>query len=280
MTPRNPVGAAPTHDPRSDAPSPAAEEILLELIRELALATPAPRHDPFYGLDRPAGPSLRVLEQLTRHGDFRKYVHVLDVRAGVGGTARWLTRLYGCRAIALDPSPRAVAVGARLTRRARLTARVLGLAGVPWAVPARDGVFTQIWCVEALHDAALRRRTLAELFRVLRPGCPIALQEIVRTSAATPTIGGPWQHGVLAEYLDALAAVGFQHVEHADVTAERDETSPLVLSARERLAQACAARLPPSDPWHAAAAERRHVDAILRAPDYRVVHLFAQRPSI
>jgi SAM-dependent methyltransferase len=280
MPSRNVVSAASTHDLRSGAPSPAAEEIMLELIRELALATPAPRHDPFYGLDRASGPSLRVLDRLTRHGDFRKYVIVLDTSAGLGGTARWLTFHYGCRVLALDPSARTVAAGRRLTRRARLTSRVQGVAGAPAAVPARDGAFTQVWSVEALHDATARRRTLAELFRVLRPGCPIALQEIVRRSPAVPAIGGTWLHGVLEDYLQDLDLAGFRHVEHEDVTLERPETSPLVLSARARLERLYAARLAADDPWHAAAAEQRRIEAIVSGPDYRVVHLFAQRPSV
>jgi SAM-dependent methyltransferase len=280
MPSRNVVGVAPTHDLRSGTPSPAAEEIMLELIRALALATPAPRHDPFYGLDRPTGPSLRVLDRLTRHGDFRKYVIVLDTCAGLGGTARWLTFRYGCRVIALDPRARAVTAGRRLTRRARLTARVQSVVGLPAAVPASDGAFTQIWSVEALHDAADRRRALAELFRVLRPGCPIALQEIVRRSPAVPAIGGRWRHGILEEYLQELHAAGFRHVEHEDVTGERPETSPVVLSARSRLEYLYAERLPADDPWQAAAAEQRRVEAIISGPDYRVVHLFAQRPSV
>jgi len=280
MSPRNSVGVASTHDSRADLLSPAAEEILLELTRELALAMPAPRHDPFYGLDRPAGPSLRVLDHLTRHGDFRKYVVVLDANAGLGGVARWLTLRYGCRVVALDSRPRVVAAGARLTRRARLAGRVLGVAGVPTAIAARDGVFTQIWSVEALHAPATRRRVLAELFRVLRPGSPIALQEIVRRTPSVPALRGAWETGTLEEYREDLASVGFRQIEDEDVTAGRAEPSPIVLSARARLEQWLGDRLPADDPWHAAAIERRRIEDVVTGPDYRVVHLFAQRPSI
>ncbi len=247
---------------------------MLELTRELALATPAPRHDPFYGLDRPAGPSLRVLDRLTRHGDFRKYVVVLDASARLGGIARWLTLRYGCRVVALDASPRALAVGARLTRRARLAGRVQGAAGLALAIPARDGAFTQIWSVEAGYRGTTRRRVLAELFRVLRPGCPIALQEIVDRSPPAGAAEGSDLEG----YLEDLAAAGFRHIEHDDVTAERAETSSVVLSARARLDQLLAMRLPPDDPWHARTAERRG-DAGT-GPGQRVIQLFAQRPSI
>jgi len=262
-----------------DVVSPAVEQAIVSLVRELASATPAPTHDPFYGLDRLGGPSLRLLDRLTRHGDFRKYVVVLDVGAGIGGAARWLARRYGCRVVALDTSPRLVAAGARLSRRVRLAGRVRGVAGSFEAVPARDGVFTQIWSVEALQHASDRRCALAELFRVLRPGCTLALQELVRRDAETLAPASPVAYGRVDEYVDALAAAGFQHVVHEDVTAERVETSSVVLSACARLERLLAATLPADDAWHAASAARRHLEERIGS-DYRVVHFFARRPSI
>ena len=262
-----------------DVVSPAVEQAIVSLVRELASATPAPAHDPFYGLDRVGGPSLRLLDRLTRHGDFRKYVVVLDAGAGIGGAARWLARRYGCRVVALDTSPRLVAAGARLSRRVRLAGRVRGVAGSFEAVPARDGVFTQIWSVEALQHASDRRRALAELFRVLRPGCTLALQELVRRDAETHAPASPVAYGKVDEYVDALAAAGFQHVVHEDVTAERVETSSVVLSARARLERLLAATLPADDAWHDASAARRRLEERIGS-DYRVVHFFARRPSI
>jgi SAM-dependent methyltransferase len=280
MTSSDAGGADPMVSALYDAFSPAVEEAMLAVIRELALATPAPGNDPFYGLDRLGGASLRLLDRLTRHGDFRKYVTVLDAGAGLGGAARWLARRYGCRVVALDVCLRLVAAGARLSRRARVAARVHGVAGSFEAVPARDGTFTQIWSVEALHQARDRRRALAELFRVLRPGCTLALQEIVRRSAAVPTLDAPWRHGTVDEHLDALDAAGFQHVLHEDVTAERPETSSLVASARRHLDRTLASDLPADDAWHHAAAAVRRVEAIVAGPEYRVVHFFGRRPGI
>lgn len=263
-----------------DTFSPAVEEALLGTVRALGSTTPTPRHDPFYGLDRRGGPSLRLLDRLTRHGDFRKYVVVLDAGAGLGGAARWLALRYGCRVVTLERSARLTAVSARLVRRARLVGRVHAVAGSFAAVPARDGVFTQIWSVEALQHATDLRGAVAELYRALRPGSTLALQEIVRRDASVPVIGGPWRHGTADDYLDALAAAGFKDVVREDVTAERAERSSIVLSAASRFEDVLAARLAADDPWHRASAELHRVEAILARPAYRVVHLFARRPSI
>ncbi len=259
---------------------PSVLDSVIALARELSRSVPVPRHDPFYGLDRLGGPSLRLIDRLTRHGDFRRYVFVLDAGSGLGGTARWLALRYACRVLAVDVCHAQAAACVRLSRRAGLAARVPGLTASFEALPIRDGVFTQIWSVEALHHASDRRRALAELYRVLRPGSPLALQEIVRRSATVPMIGGAWRHGTVDDYLTALDAAGFRDVEHEDVTAERAETSPVVLSAAASLERILAERHPEDAPWRRAAAEAARVAAVVAGADYQVVHFFARRPSV
>jgi SAM-dependent methyltransferase len=253
---------------------PGFEEALIATVKALAASLPAPRHDPFYGLDRD-GPGLRVLERLTRHGDFRKYVFVLDAAAGLGGAARWLALRYGCRVLALDQQCAALAVARRLTRRARLADRVWSLAGSIDRIPVRDATFTQIWAVEALRRAREPARAIAELFRVLRPGSPIALQVRVHrdpSDARSPTLG---------TYRSALAAAGFVDVDCEDVTGEHEETSPLVLSARTQLARRLAERGGNVAAARAAAEPRAPtLPAARDEPHLRVYQLFARRPSV
>ena len=251
---------------------PEVESALVETVKTLATSVPTPRYDPFYGIDRSGGPSLAVLERLSRHGDFRKYVHVLDVRAGLGGGARWLARRYGCRVLALDERASLVALGSRLSRRARLAAQVVGTVGAVTAVPARDGVFTQIWCVEALDGCVDLQLPIRELYRVLRPGSPIALQAVV-AEAEAPPITTPTRP-TLAAYRAAFAHAGFSAVEHDDVTALRDETSPVVLSARASFDRLLRERLGPQ-----AGARADDSRAIPASATDRVVQIFARRPS-
>jgi sarcosine/dimethylglycine N-methyltransferase len=264
-----------------DRMSPAVEEAIVATAKAFTRTVPAPRADPFYGLDRHGGPSLRVLERMTAHGDFRKYVFVLDAGGGLGGVARWLALTYGCRVLVLDVLPRLLATARRLTERVRLHERVTAVAGSFAAIPVRDGVFTQIWSVEALQHAVDRRAACRELFRVLRPGSTLALQDVVRRSDAVPVIGGPWRHGTAREYVDLLAASGFATIECEDVTAERAETSAVVRSAAERFARTLRARSPEA----ATACERgeddvRAIEAITAGPDYAVIQIFARRPSV
>jgi SAM-dependent methyltransferase len=264
-----------------DRISPAVEDALVATLKAFGRTVPAPRADPFYGLDRGEGPSLRVLERMTAHGDFRKYVFVLDAGGGLGGVARWLTSTYGCRVLVLDVLPRLLASAQRLTVRARLDRRVTAVAGSFDAIPVRDAAFTQIWSVEALQHAVDRRRALGELFRVLRPGSTLARHEIVRRSDAVPLIGGPWRHGTEAEYLALLAASGFITIESDDVTSEGSDPSAVTRSAEEAFLRVLAERSPAeAEAWRRGAEQRHAIAAMLRGPDYRAVQFFARRPSI
>ncbi len=264
-----------------DRMSPAAEEALVATAKTFGRTVPTPRADPFYGLDRRHGPSLRILERLTAHGDFRKYVFVLDAGGGLGGVARWLTLTYGCRVLVLDVLPVPLATCRRLSRRARVHERVTAVAGCLTAIPVRDGTFTQIWSVEALQHLRDRRAACRELYRVLRPGSTLALQDVVRRSDAVPAIAGPWHHGTEAEYRAALTAAGFADVESADVTVERAETSAVVRSAAESFERTLTARAPEAAAaWRRAEEQWRAVEAVVAGPDYRVVQIFARRPSV
>jgi ubiquinone/menaquinone biosynthesis C-methylase UbiE len=264
-----------------DRISPAVEDAMIATLKTFGRTVPAPRTDPFYGLDRPLGADLRLMERMTAHGDFRKYVFVLDAGSGLGGVARWLSATYGCRVLLLDVFPRVLATARRLTARAGLSARLSAVGGSFDAVPVRDGIFTQIWSVQALQHATDRRRAFDELFRVLRPGSTLALHEVVRRSDAVPMIGGPWLHGTKREYLHLLAASGFVNVVATDVTPQRAERSAVTRSVEEAFLRLLSARDPDeADRWRASGDRLRAVETLTQGPDYRCVQFFAHRPSV
>ena len=264
-----------------DRISPAVEEAMIATLKTFALSVPAPRTDPYYGLDRSLGSGLRAMERMTTHGDFRKYVFVLDAGSWLGGVARWLTLTYGCRVLMLDALPRPLATARRLTERARLWPRIQAVAGNFEAIPVRAGFFTQIWSMQALQHATRRQQAFDELFRVLRPGSPLVLHEIVRRSESVPMIGGPWRHGTEAEYLEMLAASGFDTIASADVTGERSEPSAVTRSVEEALLRRLDERVPAeAAAWRRTTAMLHAVDEITQGPEYRSVQFFARRPSV
>ncbi len=264
-----------------DRISPAVEDALVDTLKSFVRTVPAPRNDPFYGFDRRPGPTLRTLERLSAHGDFRKYVFVLDAGGGLGGVARWITLTYGCRVLVLDAVPHVVAAGQRLTSRARLLGRMTAVAGHVEAIPLRDATFTQIWGISALRHVTNRTRAFRELCRVLRPGSTLALYEIVRRSDSVPVIGGPWRHGTADEYLALLVEAGFTDVTCDDVTGDVHEPSAITRSFMEAFQRVLAERAPDeATAWRARADELERIDAIEHGADYRSLQFFARRPSV
>jgi len=68
-------------------------------------------------------------------------------------------------------------------------------------------------------------------------------------------------------------------VESDDATADRAETSPVVASARETLARRVTARVSSGSARLRAQAEMARVESFIASGDYRVLQLFATRPS-
>jgi sarcosine/dimethylglycine N-methyltransferase len=249
-------------------------ESLVAAIREVVQTRglPAPRGLPYLGLEQPSGTSADLLHLLSTRGIFRKYELVLDVDAGLGGTARWLAQRLGCEVVGAVRSAHQGAAAADLSRRARLASHVRVAVADPAALPVRAGRFTHAWIVEALPRLADPERALMEAARAVRPGGTLAVQDLILPDAATRADVPGWRPVTAAERRASVARAGFVDIEVVDRSAEAAERSAPVVAARERLLRLLAARAP------RLAAERAALAAALAAGTLRVVHLLARRP--
>jgi sarcosine/dimethylglycine N-methyltransferase len=246
--------------------------VIEELVRRPG-AGPAPRGLPCFGLESTSGTGSHLLDALAAHGIFRKYETVLDLAGGIGGTGRWLARRLGCTAMVTADTAATADAGARLTRLVRLRGQVVHVPAHPGALPFGAGRFTHVWAIEVLTDLADVHTALVEVFRVLRPGGHIAVQELApaggdpmgsRSGRPVVSVGG-WR--------DALAAAGFVDVVVRE-TAEVAEHSAQVSAARQQLA----ARLAVAAEGASEAAARRRLGDALAAGRLRVAQLVARRP--
>ena len=71
--------------------------------------------------------------------------HVLDIGSGLGGPARYLAQVCGCRVTGIDLTAEFVAVATDLTRRTRLTDRVAFRQGSALDLPFSDASFDLAW---------------------------------------------------------------------------------------------------------------------------------------
>jgi SAM-dependent methyltransferase len=252
-----------------DVPAAALAAVIQELVRAHATSAPAPRALPYLGLEHASGTGFHLLDALAARGIFRKYEHVLDLGAGLGGTSRWLAARLGCEVVGTATSAAEAAAGSELTRRARLGAQVRLVPALAHALPFCDGRFTHVWILEVLPRLAQLERSLAEAVRVLRRGGTIAVQDLVATRAVS--VPG-WRFA--GDATVALRAAGFVDLEVRDRTPEIEERSSQVVAARARLH----ARMRGESRLEAVLAEREALADALATGALRVVQILARRP--
>jgi SAM-dependent methyltransferase len=213
-----------------DIPAARLAAVIQELVRAHAASAPPPRALPYLGLEQRSGTGFHLLDALAARGIFRKYEHVLDLGAGLGGTSRWLAARLGCEVVGTASSAAEAAAGSELTRRARLGAQVRLVPAAEDALPFRAGCFTHVWLLEVLPRLARPTASLAEAMRVLRRGGTIAVQELV---AVRNTVVPGWRFA--HDPTEALREAGFVDLEARDRTPDVEERSSQVVAARARL---------------------------------------------
>ncbi len=105
---------------------------------------------------------------------------VADLGAGLGGPAEWIRSVAGCRVVAADPSPTAVA-GAR---------RLFGLDSVQStaaSAPFVDGTFDAVLLLGVLSVVDARAAVLREASRI---GGSVGVLDYCSASSETSCVGG------------------------------------------------------------------------------------------
>ncbi len=251
---------------------------LAAVTNEVTRRSPAPRDFPFFGLDHPPGAGAKLLERLSELGIFRFYERVLDLAGGLGGPARWLARRRGCHVVSVDRDHERAAASRLLVRRAHLDAAVGVAVAVLDRLPAADASFTHAWSVETLGGEIDERPIWAEVFRVVRPGGHVALQEWVRAEHATAVRAAAYPPA--DAYVEGLRAAGFRELRVEVVQGLRESQSALGEIVSNRVGGALGAPLADESRALDAARDRLEAhDREVEAGRLVLVQIFAQRPA-
>lgn len=149
-----------------------------------------------------SGPPAMV-DRLAEELDVGPSDLVLDAGCGVGGPARRLRRLVGCRVVGIDLL---VPVVWEARRRSEEDGSMVGFAaGSVTSLPLGDGSVNQVWSLGVVAHLDVRAFA-GEAARVLRPGGILAVTEAFWDGRRTPrfegSAPGPWKP-LTVEALDA-----------------------------------------------------------------------------
>jgi sarcosine/dimethylglycine N-methyltransferase len=198
---------------------------------------------------------LAASRDLLELAQIRAEDRVLDVGAGLGGSARLLASTLGCSVDCIEMSSDFCTGAVLLNRLTGLQDRITVHRGSALELPFADATFNVVWMQNVGMNIADKARLYGEIGRVLKPGGRYAFQEMAAGNTATSYFPLPWASDpadsflaspdVMRSVLDesSLMAECFEDISdaHLNTTTVNSAPSPLTLGVYvDNLAQKAA----------------------------------------
>jgi SAM-dependent methyltransferase len=135
---------------------------------------------------------LRASRELLEVAQIRAEDRVLDIGAGLAGSARLLASAVGCCVDCIELSGDYCAGAVLLNRLTGLEDRIKVHQGSALDLPFADGSFDVVWMQNVGMNVADKRKLYGEISRVLKPGGRYAFQEMAAGEQATTYFPLPW----------------------------------------------------------------------------------------
>jgi SAM-dependent methyltransferase len=166
---------------------------------------------------------------------------LVDIGSGLGGPARYLAKMCGCRVTGVDLTAEFVAAAAELTRRAGLSAEVDFRQGSALELPLADGSFDLAWSQNVAMNIGDRLGYYGEVRRVLKSGGRFAIQDVTRGPAGEPHYPVMWADTPTTSVLHTPEATrGMLERAGFTVIAWQDNTDSAIAEAEAERARAAA----------------------------------------
>lgn len=143
-------------------------------------------------------------------------MHLLDIGSGLGGPARHLSAVHGCRVTGIDLTEEYVAVATSLTRRMSLSEHVTFHLGSANSLDFPPGSFDGATLLHVGMNVPDKAGLFAAVHRALRPGGFLAVYDVMRTGPEPLEFPLPWSSAAETSFVEtpdayraALAGAGF-----------------------------------------------------------------------
>lgn len=165
--------------------------------------------------------------------------HVLDIGCGIGGTARYMAKAFGCRVTGIDLTPEFIETARSLSERTGLADRVAFEVASALDLPFNDATFDAAITFHVAMNITDRPKLYAEAARVLKPGAKFCIYDVMRGKTGTLRFPTPWAETAETSHLtspeemqDLLVEAGFT------VNEVEDRSEAGIAFFRQRLAAA------------------------------------------
>ncbi len=128
-------------------------------------------------------------------------MHVLDAGCGIGGTARHLASERGCTVTGIDITPEYIEVAQMLTERMGLADRCSFDLRSVLDMPFESATFGAAVTFHVAMNIEDRERFYRELARVLKPGAPLCVFDVMKGPVWGMNYPVPWAETAATSFL-------------------------------------------------------------------------------
>jgi arsenite methyltransferase len=120
---------------------------------------------------------LKATRELIELLDLREDRYVLDIGCGVGATACYIAKRYGCRVVGIDISDKMLNWAKKRAKREKVEQKVEFRVADARALPFKDDIFDAVICESVTAFVEDKRKAVSEYVRVTKPEGCIGLNE-------------------------------------------------------------------------------------------------------
>jgi SAM-dependent methyltransferase len=167
--------------------------------------------------------TLEIIEALGITADS----HVLDLGSGLGGPARTLGEVTGCKITGIDLTPEFCEVATALSEWTGLSDRTRFQVGDATATGLPDGAVDAAMTVHVAMNIPDKHALYAEAFRVLQPGGRFVVYDVLQGEGGDVKYPVPWANDSSTSFLatpedmrELLPAAGFEVISEVDSSDE------------------------------------------------------------